>query len=474
MMIAELSALSEVPQPRSRQGRAGLEQSSFITNVPVHTVDLILGCPTKSAITFSVLAYEKMEGYVAYGTDSESFRNETPQQEFPEGQPVEVPIRSLLSNTRYVYQLRMHPSGAKDFTNQITGSFQSARPGGASYTFTVQADSHLDGGISPEVYCKSLTNALAAKPDFHIDLGDTFMTDKFPRYLDAASQYVVQRYFLGIIGRGAPVFLVIGNHDGETPGMGRGSNGDDMAIWSNTMRKKYFPNPLPDDFYTGNRTRHPVAGQLQNYYSWVWGDALFVVLDPFWYSAPMRRNRGDNWARSLGEEQYQWLGHTLEASKSKFKFIFIHHLVGGETPEGRGGSEASRFFEWGGQELDGRNTFDQKRPGWPLPIHELLRQHHVNIVFHGHDHLYAMQERDGIIYQEVPQPGHMRFDSLRSAEEYGYRSGVLQGSSGILRVAVSPAKTLVEYVRAYPTTAEREDRQTGNVTHQYSVKALGD
>jgi hypothetical protein len=84
------------------------------------------------------------------------------------------------------------------------------------------------------------------------------------------------------------------------------------------------------------------------------------------------------------------------------------------------------LFEWGGKELDGRNTFAQRRPGWPAPIHELLVQNGGSIVFHGHDHLYVRGERDGIIYQLVPQPGHSRYDNTRSAAEYGYASGVQQ------------------------------------------------
>jgi hypothetical protein len=37
-----------------------------------------------------------------------------------------------------------------------------------------------------------------------------------------------------------------------------------------------------------------------------------------------------------------------------------------------------------------------------MPIHQLLLENHVTTVFHGHDHLFAKQELDGIIYQEVP------------------------------------------------------------------------
>jgi hypothetical protein len=150
--------------------------------------------------------------------------------------------------------------------------------------------------------------------------------------------------------------------------------------------------------------------------------------------------------------------------------VFLHHLVGGETPEGRGGAEASHFYEWGGKETDGRNTFAQRRPGWPMPIHNLLAKHHVSVVFHGHDHLYARQERDGIVYQLVPQPGHSRFDNTRSAAEYGYVSGIIEGASGILRVAVSPEDARVEYVRAYPDAAEDGGHRTGSVTQRYVVR----
>lgn len=151
------------------------------------------------------------------------------------------------------------------------------------------------------------------------------------------------------------------------------------------------------------------------------------------------------------------------------ELLNLPNLVGGETPEGRGGAEASHFFEWGGNELTGRNTFAQKRPGWAQPIHDLLVKHGVNIVFHGHDHLYAQQERDSIIYQLVPQPGHSRFDSTRSAAEYGYKNGVVAGASGILRVTVAPEKAAVEYVRAYPASAEGGERKSGAVMHRYTV-----
>ncbi len=448
---------------------------AFRTEVPAHPVDLILGRPTKNAITLSVLAYADTEGYVAYGTQPGKLTSETPKQRFTKGEPVELLLSGLQPNTRYYYQLRSRAPGAASFGNSAEYTFITARAPGSTFTFTVQADPHLDFGVDTEAYKKALALALESKTDFHIDLGDTFMVDKYTDYKLAAPQYLAQRYYFGLVGVSAPVFLVLGNHDGEQAARGGGT--DSMAVWSNTMRKKYFPNPTPNEFYTGNKTPHPQLGLLENYYAWEWGDALFIALDPFWYSE-RQRGRGDggtvdNWFRTLGAEQYQWLKRTLETSQAKFKFVFLHHLVGGDSREGRGGSEASHFFEWGGKDIDGKNSFAQKRPGWSAPIHDLLVKHGGSIVFHGHDHIYIQQERDGIIYQLVPQPGHSRFESYRAAEEYGYKSGVKQGSSGVVRVTVSPDKAVAEYVRAYPPSAEDSNHKTGSVTHSYTVRPSG-
>ncbi len=454
----------------SRHVEARLPTPAMRTEVPAQPFDLILCRPTDHEITLSVLAYEEREGYVAYGVRPGALTHETPRRRFAKGEPAEVVLGPLEAGTRYHYRFVSRAPGVARFESTAESSFTTARPRGSPFAFTIQADPHLDYGIDPAIYEKSLRNAIAARTDFHVDLGDTFMTDKYPSYTDALPHYLAQRYYFGIVGPTAPVFLVLGNHDGEQPGRG----GDEaMAVWSNLTRKKFFPNPVPNEFYSGNATPHRTAGLLQNFYAWEWGDALFVALDPYWYSV---RARGggrdgpvDNWGRTLGREQYEWLARTLAGSTAKFKFIFLHHLAGGETPEGRGGAEASHFFEWGGKEIDGRETFAQKRPGWPMPVHALLVKHRVSAVFHGHDHLYAQQERDGIVYQLVPQPGHSRTDNTRSASEYGYKSGVIAGASGILRVNVSPERALVEYVRAYPERAESETRRTGAVTHRYTM-----
>jgi cytolysin (calcineurin-like family phosphatase) len=315
------------------------------------------------------------------------------------------------------------------------------------------------------VYAQTLANIAADQRDFQIDLGDTFMTDKYQPYADAQQQYLAQRYYLGLLGRSAPLYLALGNHDGEQAG-----RRDDTAVWSAQQRTLYFPNPVPDGFYTGNRVPHEPVGPLQDYYAWEWGDAHFVVLDPYWFT-PRQGNNADNWDRTLGSEQFQWLKATLETSGAAVKFVFIHQLVGGLGQPGRGGTAAARLYEWGGYSPDGSWGFDEHRPGWGKPIHQLLVDNRVTAVFHGHDHLFAPEELDGILYLAVPQPSTARYDATGSAAEYGYGGGDVLGSPGHVRVAVSPGGPVtIDYVRTYLPQDETAERQNGMIDYTYTVK----
>jgi hypothetical protein len=135
----------------------------------------------------------------------------------------------------------------------------------------------------------------------------------------------------------------------------------------------------------------------------------------------------------------------------------------------RGGVEVARLWEWGGKNTEGENEFAEQRPGWDMPIHDLLVKHEVSIVFHGHDHLFIKQDLDGIVYQEVPQPGHPRSGNTNTAKEYGYLSGEIQSSSGFLRVRVGNNETRADYVRTYLPAAESQVRKNGDVSYSYSV-----
>jgi hypothetical protein len=443
--------------PTNNRGSDAAQSMTFA--VPDHAIDVILGRPTQNSITLSVLAYQDAEGYVEYGTTE--FANRTPTQSFNANQPVEVVIGSLQPDTAYTYRVRYRTGNSGEFAVTDAGAFHTQRAPGDAFTFTIQADSHLDSNSDLNVYTQTLMKQRADQPDFTIDLGDTFMTDKYKPYTAAETQYLVQRYYFSLLGQTSPLYLVLGNHDGE--GASRGRPANEMSAWSAQLRTTYFPNPVPDAFYSGNSTPDETVGMLEDYYAWEWGAALFVVLDPYWFT-PAARGTVDNWKATLGDEQYHWLKKTLETSQAKWKFVFIHQLVGGAGKDGRGGVEAAPYFEWGGQNADGSDGFAQQRSGWPMPIHDLLVANHVTAVFHGHDHLFVKQDLDGIVYQEVPQPGSARANATNSAVDYGYVSGDVLGSPGYVHVMVAPERVKIEYVRTY--LSEQQNRQ---VDYAYTI-----
>ncbi len=391
-------------------------------NVPEHLFNVVLGRPTDSSIVIRVLFHQAARVRIEYGVESGKLSSQTSEVSVNAKAPHDFVLQGLKRNSRYYYKLLYKPT-AGDSQASEEYTFHTQRSPGGSFVFTVTSDSHLDENTSGEVYLQTLANALQDSPDFHFELGDTFMTGKYVKPEFAEPQYHAQRYYLGSLCHSASLFFALGNHDGET-----GSRGS--TVWATQTRKRLFPNPQPDDFYTGNIQSEPEVGIPEDYYQWTWGDAQFIVLDPFRYTTQRSRD-GNNWSWTLGENQYRWLKRSLESVEAKYRFVFLHHLVGGSSTNNRGGVEVAKFWEWGGIGSRGENEFATQRPGWEMPIHDLLVKHGVSIVFHGHDHLFIKQELDGIVYQEVPQPGHPRSGNTNTAKEYGYLSGEVQSSSGL-------------------------------------------
>ena len=478
--LALLGALTAgVPWLRAAGGKksggghakeSGARPVEFHTDTPPSPGEVIAARPTDRSVLLSVrLALGVAVRIEVTAAGTPGARKTVPVPVVKPGEPAEVTVSGLSPDTAYTWRLLRADTGAPALPEG--GMFRTRRAPGSAFTFTLIADSHLDENCQPSRYAAAVANAAADKPDFHIDLGDTFMTGKYPERDAAVRQYEAQRYYFGKIGRVAPCFWILGNHDGEEVGKG---GGVDLAVWSCLRRKRLFPNPEPDAFYTGNAEKHPAAGLLQNYYAWTWGDALFVVLDPYWTS---RSNRGgaDPWAMTLGKPQYDWLARTLRVSKAKYKFVFIHQLVGGLDRGGRGGVEAAGLYEWGGREKDGSDTFGKNRPGWEKPIHALLVETGVSVLFHGHDHFYARQELDGVVYQLAPQPGPLN-DRTHRGDEYGYTGGILHPNGGHLRVRVAPEGVTVDYVRCAAPAGESGQRRSavktnGEVTESYTLRA---
>jgi hypothetical protein len=444
-----------------RGGGAGVEPAV----VPEYRFNTWLCRPGADQVTVSVIAWEPMEVFIAYGEDPTALTRRTETVALTPGEPRNLVLTGLRPDAAHAYQLTTRAPGGRPVADAVR-RFHTQRAPGSAFTFVVQADSHLDTNTNVRVYRQTLANMLEARPDFMVDLGDTTMVDKFGRlFTKAELQYLAQRYHIGLLAHSTPVFLALGNHDGEkAERLDGGPNS--MPLWSLARRKKYFPNPEPGGIYTGNATPLGNAGLLQNYYAWEWGDAQFIVLDPFWATG-RERGGGDNWNRTLGEAQYRWLTRTLEESRARYRFVFLHHLIGGLDRDVRGGIVNVPYLEWGGRNSDGTDGFARNRPGWPLPIHQLLLRHGVSAVFHGHDHLYVREEADGIVYQEVPQPGHPN-GHTRSAADYRYK-GEVRPASGHLRVTVSPEAAKVEYIFTTVPGVTGSRLPNGSVQHSYEI-----
>ncbi len=433
-----LIAAAPDEKPKGGAGQGGQVEPAV---VPPYLFNVWLCRPGAESVTVSVLAWDDMETFIEYG---EGLKTATVK--LKAGEPQNIVLGGLKPDTSYNYRL-IYRRADGEAVQDAMRSFHTQRKAGSKFSFVMQADSHLDNNTDVRVYQQSLANMLTDKPDFMIDLGDTTMVDKFGRfYTRSESQYKAQRYYMGRIAHSVPIFMVLGNHDGE-----RGSD-PEMSEWSLKQRHTYFPNP------TDGNDKH-------SYFAFEWGNALFIGLDPFW---PTSMRGASGWDMTLGETQYRWLTKALTNSKAAMRFVFIHHLVGGLGRDVRGGAKPAAYMEWGGKNADGSEGFKENRPGWEMPLHQLFVKTGVNIVFHGHDHLFVKEELDGIIHQEVPQPGHPT-GGTRSAEEYGY-GGVILGSAGHVRVTGSENEAQVDYVRSIVPGVTRSDLENGAVEHSYMIK----
>jgi hypothetical protein len=450
----------------------------------------LLGKPTNNSIAINIVVNQAIKIYYEYGTTSGSYTDQTGIFTTTANVPMEVVITGLNKNTRYYYRLRYSTDDGSTWTSRTEHSFWTQRSKGSSYKFTITSDSHAQFNSAHQT---AMTNILADQPDFDLDLGDTFCTDGTTSQTQVNNKYLAYRepLYMDRIGHSIPIFLSSGNHENE-----EGWNFDDtpfsIALGSVQARKWYFPTPIPDGFYTGNSDPLSAINETiygdeyrEDYYAWEWGDALFVVIDPFQYTMNLPYTpvagegnddavTGDQWSWTLGVQQFNWFKQTIQNSNAKYKFVFSHQMVGGipRTVPGsgpgyvRGGAEAAGYFEWGGKNGDGSDGFISHRNSADFgtkPIHQLMLENGVSAYFHGHDHQFVYEKRDGIVYQEVPSPSlsGSGFGGIYTVGNYSdYQTIAIQPNSGHLRITIDPAQATVEYVRS---------NQSG-VTYTYTIQ----
>ena len=401
----------------------------------------IFGRTEDTSIVANVVPAAAMSIYYEYGTVTGSYSAQTAPQAAAAGAPLETEIRGLLPDTRYFIRLRYGDQMGPEHT------FVTQRAPGSAFTFDIQGDSHperVGNQFDAALYTRTLQAAAADQPDFYMTIGDDFSVDtlKDVNAQTVRAIYLNQRQWLGLVG--APLFLVNGNHEQAALANLNGTP-DNVAVWAQTSRNSLYPQPAPDSFYSGDTEAVDSIGLLRDYYAYTWGDALFVVIDPYWHSPQAvdntfgsdQKGKRDLWGITLGDTQYQWFKQTLENSSARYKFVFTHHVSG----TGRGGIELAKSYEWGDAV-----GLAAHRPGWDKTIHQLMVDNHVSIFFQGHDHIFVRQELDGVIYQTLPEPANPN-------ETYENRAAYLSGdqfpNSGYVRVNVSSSGVKVEYIRTF-------------------------
>ncbi|MFH2000087.1 MAG: hypothetical protein ABIK28_10415 [Planctomycetota bacterium] len=450
-----------------------------------------------NSATISMYSLIETDVYIEYGREpglytfsSGEYRHNPPET------PIEVVLTNLEPDTQYYYRLSYRRAGKGPYQHAEEGHFHTQRKRGSEFSFALHSDEHLTGkhySVNPlqmndvALYKVALGNIENAGYDFLLSLGDLVVNEGLGKNVlsidEAKRNYIVQReYYYNEALHSLPFYFVLGNHEGEQGWYYKPDEPDkNKAVMNAMARKELIPNPYPDLFYSGNSEPVQEYGMNEDYYSWEWGDALFVVLSPFHSTKEKPQDTYDGWDWTFGKDQYDWLYDTLHGSEANWKFIFTHHLTttttvaegNALTHYGRGGIEVAKFkvaqwpsFEWGGEDDSGDIVFDEKRPGWEQgPIHDFLVSEKVTAVFHGHDHLFAKQDLDGIVYQECPVPDDSLY-GIGFRKQGLYEYGTVLNNSGHIQVRVNPELVQVDYVRAYLPG----DGPNGHIEYTYIIE----
>jgi hypothetical protein len=432
----------------------------------------VLGRPTAEEVSISLGPQMGSEFYIEYGicrgvytqavgatrSDLPTF---DPVTSCPPGSTMTLVLRDLMPDTQYYYRLRARLSGDDGvYEASPEYTFRTQRSPGETFTFAFLSDSHI--GMSRRPYSpawdlahRSIENAMAESPDLFIIGGDDAMTYEGQGLYaaqspyDAELRYILLRHYYGPLANIAPLFLVLGNHEGEGGYYDFSEYQFNLQQLSYQARNKLTLNPT-------NLT-YPFGGGLsQNYYAWEWGDALFVVIDPFTYTGPEDPMHvepyGSAW--TLGTGQLSWLENVLSTSQARWKFVFSHHILASYTKNGyaHGGAKYAHDWEQG-------------------VIHEMMRDHGAQIFFYGHDHVFADGKADGIHYTCAPMcaginpvawaanPDSPKYPYFVDAYPYGFFA-----ERGFVRVKVGPRSVWVDFVKS-----ALEETENGEVIYGYHM-----
>ena len=371
-----------------------------------------------------------------------TWRQAAPRIDVQAGADLTWEVDGLSAGTAYEYRLLLEAGGG-ELAEVDVGRFTTQRVGEASFTAALMTDPHTgsfaEGSGPVAVLDDVVRNVRTEQPDFVLALGDNvaWATSRElpqPDERGAVSAYSMYRRHVAPLTSSCPHFGLIGNWEGES-----GKVPPESAARMAGVRHRFTPNP--------DSATYPQGGSgNEDYYAFAWGPVLFVVLNVQSYTEPSGSLDSlmddvtlvQDW--TLGREQMAWLERTLAAADQPFRFVCIHHPVGGnaathvETLYGRGGPRAARVGE---QRI----------------VHELMREHGVQIFFYGHDHVFVDEVVDGIHYA---LPGSCGAPWKFGRDVTGYERFWYDSGHG--RLTVRPERATVAFVN-----------QAAQVIHEFSV-----
>lgn len=403
--------------------------------------------PTASSITVNIVGGDKpLDCFIRFKEEGEKVTPWQKTETFTVYRytPVNISLSPLKAGTIYEYQVQARLKGSESFEPVVQSNFRTQRIGSSPFSFAILTDSHITPNEPGRLKILSdvSRSILARRPDYLLMLGDNIQTftshggpmteERFGPIL-----YYMLRHGLERLTASVPVFDVIGNWEGEN-----GWHLEKYRTWARNARMAWLPNPLPDTYPEG-------GNEYGDYYGFTWGDTLNLVLTVTGYTTTehilgSKAGKADDW--TLGDKQKEWLYRQLSGSKARWKFIFIHHTVGGKA----GDVINSRYGRGGGRAA---HTGEQRL------IHKWMRKFSVNVLFYGHDHVFTDIPVDRIHYTCAGSAGApWKF----TKSETGYKK--YWPDSGYTWVDVREDKLTVSFIK--PDTL----KTGGKFLHQFEIK----
>ena len=319
---------------------SGVIGSSNVTGIAVTcaqggaTYNVILGRPTDTSVTASILAATGSSAYLEYGTSSAQTgfysgmsATVSPPVTQTTNPVIEVQVTGLTPNTKYFYRVNYRATSGSGYVAGNEYSFYTQRAPGSTFSFGVQGDSHPERTnqmFNADLYKLTMAEVAKRQPDMYFMLGDdfsienkiaTFKTAYINQFGLAAAygftyakegwlnpnslalynslntkfvqtdigestggsgQYLGQRQnYLNMMAHSTHLFMVNGNHE-QAHYANLGGIFNNAAVWAASARNKFYPEPTPTvgGFYTGDLETFNTGAPALNGYPGVEGDGM--------------------------------------------------------------------------------------------------------------------------------------------------------------------------------------------------------